>query len=60
MPVILDPEAYAPWLDPAIQHADRLQQLLRPYPPEAMTAHPVSTRVNDPANDSAACIEPLP
>lgn len=29
------------------------------YPPEEMVAHPVSTRVNNPANDMAECIEPL-
>ncbi len=60
MPVILEPDAYTPWLDPAVQDPDTVQPLLRPYPPEAMIAYPVSPRVNDPANDSAACIEPLP
>ena len=60
MPVILDPEVYALWLDPAIQDADRLQPLLRQYPPEAMMAYPVSPRVNNPANDGPECIQPLP
>jgi putative SOS response-associated peptidase YedK len=59
MPVILPHEVYPVWLDPAIEEPDRLQPLLRPYPPEAMTAYPVSPRVNNPANDSPACIEPL-
>ena len=59
MPVILDPGAYALWLDPAIQDADRVQSLLRPYPPDAMTAYPVSPRVNNPANDAPDCITPL-
>ncbi len=60
MPVILDPEAYELWLDPAVQEVDVLQTFLRPYPPEEMTAYAVSTRVNNPANDSPECIEPLP
>lgn len=34
---------------------DRLLLLLAPYPPEDMTAYPVSPIVNNPANDSPAC-----
>ncbi|MBI4842162.1 MAG: SOS response-associated peptidase [candidate division NC10 bacterium] len=60
MPVILAPQDYDVWLDPAIQEVERLEPLLRPYPAEEMTAHPVSTRVNNPANDSPACVEPPP
>ncbi len=59
MAVILAPEDYDLWLDPAIQEVDRLQPLLRPYPAEVMTAYPVSTMVNNPANDTPACIAPL-
>ncbi len=59
MAVIIGPEDYDLWLDPAIQGVDRLQPLLRPYPAEAMTAYPVSSRVNNPANDSPSCVEPL-
>ncbi len=59
MPVILDPEAHALWLDPAVEEPDRLQPVLRPYPPEAMIAYPVTARVNNPANDTADCIAPL-
>ncbi len=58
MAVILAPEDYDRWLDPAIQEAERLQLLLRSYPAEAMTAYPVSTRVNNPANDHPECVEP--
>jgi putative SOS response-associated peptidase YedK len=32
---------------------------LKPYPDEHMVAWPVSTRVNKPANDEAALIEPV-
>ncbi len=57
--MILAPEDYGLWLDPAIQEVDRLQPLLRPYPAEAMMTHPVSTRVNNPANDHPECVEPI-
>ena len=59
MPVILAPEAYAVWLDPAEQTPDRLAEWLRPYPAAQMTAFPVSTLVNSPSNDSPACIIPV-
>jgi putative SOS response-associated peptidase YedK len=57
MPVILKPEDYARWLDPQIQKPEQLQPLLQPYSSEAMTAYPVSTKVNNPSNDSPECIE---
>lgn len=51
MPVILAGDSYAQWLDPAPQKAESLQHLLRSFPADQMTAHPVSTLVNSPAND---------
>lgn len=60
MPVILEPANYALWLDPGIQEPERLQPLLRPYASDELTAYPVSTLVNNPANDTPECIEPLP
>jgi len=59
MAVILAPHDYDLWLDPAIQEVDRLQPLLQPYPSEAMTAYPVSTRVNNPSNDTPECVASL-
>jgi putative SOS response-associated peptidase YedK len=59
MPVILHPSDYGLWLDPRVQQADRLQPLLRAYPPEEMEAYPISRFVNRPNNDDARCIEPL-
>ncbi|NOZ05072.1 MAG: SOS response-associated peptidase [Chloroflexi bacterium] len=58
MPVILPPEAYDLWLDPTEQTPDHLHDLLAPYPPEQMIAHPVSTLVNNPRHDSPDCIIP--
>jgi len=59
MPVILDPTDWATWLDPANQNPAALGTLLRSYADEQMAAYPVSTRVNRPANEGAALIEPL-
>ena len=58
MPVILPPEAYAPWLDPEMRDPRSILPLLVPYPPEAMTAYPVSRAVNSPSNDGPLCVEP--
>jgi putative SOS response-associated peptidase YedK len=58
MPVILHPADYAQWLDPAPQTPDRLLPLLKPFPADEMTAHPVSTLVNSPANDRAELVVP--
>ncbi len=52
MPVILPPDAYDPWLGGEAVP-------LAPYPAAVMTAHPVSTLVNKPANDDEKCVEPL-
>lgn len=59
MPVILPPEAYACWLDPAEQPPDRLQALLATFPAELMAAYPVSAYVNSPANSGPQCIAPV-
>jgi len=58
MPVILPPDTYARWLEPSPCQPTDLQGLLAPYPAEAMSAHPVSTLVNSPANDRPECIAP--
>ena len=59
MPVILRPEDHELWLDPTVKDQARLLELLRPYAPAAMTAHAISTLVNNPKNDVIGCIEPL-
>ena len=55
MPVIVAPSDYARWLDVA-SDAD-VTDLLAPYPADAMTWYPVSTRVNSVRHDDAALIE---
>ena len=59
MPVILNHDAEAVWLDPTIQDSARLLPLLRPYPSEEMEIYQVSTRVNNPDRDGPQCIKPL-
>ena len=59
MPVILAVDDYPRWLDPAIEKPEPLAPLLRPYPSDQMTAYPVSTLVNSPANDDPRCVEPV-
>lgn len=53
MPVILTVENGRRWL--AGGPIEGLQALLAPFPPDKMRAHPVSLRVNSPANDDPAC-----
>ncbi|MCH7813503.1 MAG: SOS response-associated peptidase, partial [Planctomycetes bacterium] len=59
MPVLLTPDVFDLWLDPAMTDPARIQPLLRPCPPEQMIAQPVTTHVNSPRNDDPACIQPL-
>ena len=57
MPVILPRDSYDRWLTPEVVPSRSLDELLVPYPAEAMIAHPVSRYVNSPGNDSPLCIE---
>ena len=58
MPVIVHPDAYAQWLDKTPQTPENLQPIIKPYPSDKMAVHPVSTLVNNPANDRAECVVP--
>jgi putative SOS response-associated peptidase YedK len=57
MPVIVAPDAYDVWLDPASER-DELTGLLAPYPEDEMEAYPVSRFVNSPSNNDSRCVEP--
>ncbi|MCR9141222.1 MAG: SOS response-associated peptidase [bacterium] len=57
MPVILEAEQYAGWLDPDTDAPDRLNQYLGQYSSRKMNYYPVDRAMNSPRNDSAACIE---
>lgn len=58
MPVILDQKDYTAWLDPTPM-LEQLEAILRPYPPEEMDCHPVSTKVNKATYDAPDCIAPI-
>jgi putative SOS response-associated peptidase YedK len=59
MPVILATTQYAEWLDASLQETERLNLLLRPFPPAEMEAYPVSLMVNNPSNDQPECVMPF-
>lgn len=60
MPVILPTEAYETWLQPGeVADSETLTEYLVPYPESEMSAYPVSTAVNNPRNESPACVQPL-
>jgi putative SOS response-associated peptidase YedK len=60
MPVILSRDDYGLWLDGDFHGQAKLLEMLRPFPAEEMEAYPVSTLVNSPRNETAACIEAVP
>jgi len=57
MPVIVAPEDYARWLDPAVDAREAIEPMMQPFPAELMRAYPVSTRVNNARNDDAGLLE---
>ncbi len=57
MPVILDPEREADWLDPE-RSPEQLLELLVPAPQELLVAREVADLVNDVREDGPALIEP--
>jgi putative SOS response-associated peptidase YedK len=58
MPVILDPDCYKRWLTSGEIESDKLSDCIKPYSASKLQVHPVSKRVNSPANDVSECIEP--
>jgi len=57
MPVILPPDAYTEWLDPAQTDGRKAAGLLVQFPAERMTAFPVSARVNNVRADDPSLIQ---
>ncbi|MFC4905909.1 SOS response-associated peptidase [Actinomadura gamaensis] len=58
MPMIVTPDRWDAWLDPALTAADEVRGLLTPAMAGTMDAHPVSTAVNNVRNNGAQLIEP--
>jgi putative SOS response-associated peptidase YedK len=59
MPVILPPNSYDQWLDPAFENTEQLKMLLKPYPSDEMEKYAVSTLVNTARNEGPELIAPL-
>jgi putative SOS response-associated peptidase YedK len=59
MPVILDPDSYALWLDPGKTDAQIVSELLKPYDAKSMRSYPVNMRINHVANDDEDCSRPV-
>lgn len=59
MPVVLPVDAYDAWLDPELDQATHLTQLLTAAPESFLVVNPVSPVVNSPAHDGADCVVPL-
>jgi putative SOS response-associated peptidase YedK len=58
MPIIVKPEQYSLWLDPTADVRHALDAVSASYPAEQMTERAVSERLNNVANDDAACVLP--
>ncbi|MEZ5260187.1 MAG: SOS response-associated peptidase [Acidimicrobiia bacterium] len=59
MPIVLPPDRWSKWLDPAVEDTELLGSLLVPAPPELVAFHPVSTEVNKAGNQGPQLIEPV-
>lgn len=59
MPVVLPPEVWDTWLDPANEDADSLEKLLVPAPDDLLELYPVSTEVNSVKNNGPQLLDPL-
>jgi hypothetical protein len=45
--------------DPDFHNQGKLLEMLKPYPADEMEAYPVCTTVNNPRNETAACVEAM-
>ncbi len=59
MPLLVEPDRYAAWLDPTVSSAEQLAGLLVPAAPGRLEAYPVSTEVNNVRNNGAELVEPV-
>ncbi len=57
MPVILPPETYSAWLDPA-NDISTCRKFLKPYSEEPMAFYRVGQTVNNVRNDDPRCVQP--
>lgn len=59
MPLIICPENYSAWLDPAVTDPDAVHALAAPFPAADMRAHPVGKAVGSPAASGSHLVEPV-
>jgi putative SOS response-associated peptidase YedK len=59
MPVIIAPQDYATWLDPALHDPATLTPLLAPFPAEELMAYKVDPRVGNPKADDPSLVDPV-
>ena len=59
MPLLVERERYAAWLDPTVSDADDLKRLLVPAAPGRLEAYPVSTLVNNVRNNGPELLDAL-
>jgi putative SOS response-associated peptidase YedK len=59
MPVVLPPDAWAEWLDPANDDVEALQSLLVPAPSELLELHAVGDAVSNVRNDGPELLNSL-
>jgi putative SOS response-associated peptidase YedK len=59
-PLLVEPDRWAAWLDPAVDDIDSLRRLLVPATPGRLEAFPVSTDVNNVRNNGPHLVDPLP
>jgi putative SOS response-associated peptidase YedK len=59
MPMVISPDRWAEWLDPAPADADRLLHAMAPAAADALETRPVSTAVNSVRNDGPDLIAPV-
>ena len=60
MPLMVERDRRAAWLDPTVSDRDRLLDLLVPAAPGQLEAYPVATLVNNVRNNGPELLEPLP
>lgn len=56
MPVMLTPEQFSPWLDPAMTEPEKLAPLLRPPPAAAMSAVALGSHVSNVRHEGPECL----
>ncbi len=60
MPVILEPDTFALWLDPeSAPDDDAFEAIREPIPDDRLAMHPVKRDVNSPRNDRPDLLEPV-